>query len=139
MTVEVDERGYQPAVNVDKTKPPRAEKPPKFTPTIAGKWPSGLVELELPSGAKARAYKPSLFVWLKTGQVPDDVRNTLQRITEDGGVTLEERFAAVEWILCKCVVEPVLSLVPRDGCQCIDTLDDDDKTSLILSLGISIG
>jgi hypothetical protein len=111
----------------------------KFTPTAVGKWPSDPVELELPSGAKVRARKPSLFVWLKTGQVPDDIRSTLQRIAEDGEATLEERFAAVEWMLCKCVVEPVLSLVPKEGCLCIDKLDDDDKTSLVLSLGISIG
>lgn len=112
----------------------------KFTPTSTGKWPSGPVELDLPSGAKVRARKPNIFVWLKTGQIPDDILATIVATAKgEEDVSLLDRQTAVAWMIAKCMVEPEISLVPRENCTCVDEIDDLDKEYLMLSLGISLG
>jgi hypothetical protein len=127
----------------DETEPAPAAKVTPIRkakkPSTPANWPRGPQEYELPSGALVKALRANLFVWVKTGQLPDDILSALRRATDNGDVTLEERTAAVEWQIAKCIVDPPVSLMPKEGCLCIDDIDDVDKNFLTTMLGIGLG
>ena len=118
---------------------PKAAKEPKKKLSTPASWPRGPQEYDLPSGAIVKAVRANFFVWLKTGQLPDGVLASMRRAADSGDVTLEERTAAVEWQLHKCITDPPVSLTPQDGCLCVDEIDDVDKNFLTTMLGIGIG
>ena len=105
--------------------------------TKAEAWNTGPQTHRLPSGNLVTARAANLYVWTKTGQIPEKIMNTLRLLAEAGDVTMEERMAAIEWQLAKCIVEPSISLTPKEGCLCIDEIADPDKDILVMLLGIS--
>lgn len=111
----------------------------RFVPTTPDKWPRAPVELELPSGALVLAKRPNLFVWHRTGQMPDEIWATIVASVKDEEISAEDRIEAINWIIAKCLVAPEVSLVPREGALCIDEIDDVDREHLMLSLGIGLG
>lgn len=100
-------------------------------------WAAKPEKIELPSGKNLTATRAKVYVWSKTGQIPDDMLAILNRATTQGEeVPLADKMALVEWEICKCSVDPVLKLVPTEGFHCVDELDDMDKTYLIMTLGL---
>ena len=67
----------------------------KFAPTKAAAWNRGPYEIDLPSGNKMLAHRPNIYVWHKTGQIPDDVWATLLATAKGEDVSVEARWDAV--------------------------------------------
>jgi len=111
----------------------------KRAATKPADWPRGPVEIGLPSGAFVRAYRPNLFTWQKTGQIPDEVWACIVASARDEEIELADKVAAINWIICKCVAEPEITIVPREGCLCVDEIDDLDREYLMTMLGIGLG
>ena len=111
----------------------------KFKATTAAAWSRGPYEVELPSGNKVKAYRPNLYVWKKTGQMPDEVWQTILASSKDEDVSFDASWDAINWQISKCVVEPEVSLVQREGALCVDDIDDIDRRALMIELGIGLG
>jgi hypothetical protein len=111
----------------------------RFAPTKAAAWNRGPYEIDLPSGNKMLANRPNIYVWHKTGQIPDDVWATLLATAKGEDVSVEARWDAVNWQICKCSVNPEISLAPREGAVCVDDIDDLDRQALLIELGIGLG
>ena len=111
------------------------EKPTK--PTKPGEWGKEDV-LELPSGNVVRVRRPLLYVWMKTGQLSKETAETYRKSANDEKPTLDERWDAMNEVLCKCVVEPEWTLAPRDGSLHIDEVCDSDRAWLAMRLLVSL-
>ena len=114
------------------------EKTETFEPTKPAAWNQGPYEVELPSGNKVLAYRPKVFLWHKRGQIPADVWATMVAVAEDEKTSIEARWEAINWQICKCAVKPEISLTPRDGALCMDDIDDVDRQAMMFELGIGV-
>jgi hypothetical protein len=85
------------------------------------------------------ASRPNIFVWHKTGQLPDEVWATIIAASRNETVELDAKIEAINWLITRCVVDPSISIMPREGSVCIDDIDDVDREFLMVRLGIGLG
>jgi hypothetical protein len=111
----------------------------KDGPTAAADWRATKpITLDLPSGNVATVKKPSLFLAIKTGRLPENVRAMMEKSLHNEPAALDEVVAATEWLVAESFVEPQVSLVPREGAVCIADIDDDDKQAVVRTLDLSL-
>lgn len=115
----------------------------EFTPTPAKEWATTTpLDVELPSGKRARVRKPNPFFLARTGQVPKKVREAADaqaQLAEE--VTLENLEAAsviVDFLIAKSFVEPKVSLWPVKDAVWVGDITPDDKAFLIEKLDLKL-
>jgi hypothetical protein len=120
------------------------------TPVSEFKKPQ-MWRLVLPSGLQVKARKPNLFFLAQTGQVDPKVKAAQEKKAKtDGGKGSdpESGFTAdsivfinlmADFMICKAIVEPRVSMSPEKGAICVDDVDAKDKMYLVSTLELKIG
>lgn len=108
-------------------------------PTAAADWKRE-TEIELPTGNLVRVRYPTLYVWLKTGQLSKETERIVRLVAEEKReeTTFIERQEAMAELICKTVIDPPLTLAPQDGALCIADLSDTDKAFLAMTLDLAL-
>lgn len=111
-----------------------------FTPTPAGEYPiSRVLELELPSGAKVRVKKPSVYLLKRTGAIPASVQAIIERTGGDPAeMTEDERAELLDFMTAASFVEPKVSLTPRADHVCLADIQDEDRNAVVVALNMRV-
>lgn len=119
-----------------------SDEAPAFVPTKASEYPVIRdQDIEMPSGAKVRVRKPSVWALLRTGQVPEAVRelltqSDLAQAGEADPLTETETMTILNFLVAASFVEPKVSTARKKGCVYIDDIPDDDRFAVVKALGL---
>jgi hypothetical protein len=123
-----------------------------FNPTLAADFKRPQTwRLVLPSGLQVKARKPNLFFLAQTGQVDPKVKRAQEKQAKNDaakGADPETGFTAdsivfinlmADFMICKAIIEPRVSMNPEKGAICVDDIDAGDKMFLVQTLDLKIG
>lgn len=93
-------------------------------------------DLDLPSGAHVRVRRPSMFMMLRRGQVPAEVRAIVEKVDGEEKVTDEEMFTLLDCLVAAAFVEPKVRFKRRKGGLCIEDIPDEDRMAVVKHFGL---
>lgn len=108
-----------------------------FVPTPAEDYPVVRErQLELPSGAKAIVRKPSMFLMLRRGQMPPEVREIVTRADPEAkgdkeSITEAEMFTVLDCLVAAAFVSPKVTFKRRKGALCVEDIPDKDRMAIV--------
>ena len=106
-------------------------------PTPADEYPIVRDELvELPSGAAALVRQPSLFMLLRRGLVPPEVRAIIEKLQAGDEADEAEMLTLLDFLVAASYVSPKVAFKRRKGALCIDDIPDDDRLAVVSRLGL---
>jgi len=110
---------------------------PEREPTPADEYPIVREEvIDLPSGAVARVRQPSMFMLLRRGLVPPEVRTVIDKLQSGSEADESEMFTILDFLVAASYVSPKVSFKRRKGALCVDDIPDDDRLAVIARLGL---
>jgi hypothetical protein len=103
-------------------------------PTAASAWKKiEPTAVKLPSGNTALLKKPNMYVLMKSGQIPDSIKKTLEN-GEDA--TFAEKQELIEYQISLTFINPEVTVDDKkEGVLHIDEIEDEDKTAVIEFIG----
>jgi hypothetical protein len=113
--------------------------PEKFTPTPADEYPVvKTLELEMPSGARVRVRKPSVFYLVEHGLVPAQVRKIIGRGSAKNAkpLTEEEVMVVLNFLVAASYVSPKVSTSRKAGSIYVHDIPDEDRQAVIAALDL---
>lgn len=106
-------------------------------------------DMDLPSGAHVRVRRPSMFMMLRRGQVPAEVREIVARIDAarereaETGEPMEplpdsDLFTVLDCLVAAAFVQPRVTFARTKGkgALCVEDIPDDDRMAIVAALGL---
>lgn len=108
-----------------------------FVPTSADEYPVVLdQEMDLPSGARVIVRRPSMFMMLRRGLVPPEVRKIVEKLDAREPVSEAETFTLLDCLVAASYVAPKVTFKRKKGALCIEDVPDDDRMTIVKNLGL---
>lgn len=109
----------------------------EFSPTPADEYPIVREqEMELPSGARVIVRRPSMFMMLRRGLVPAEVRSIVEKLDAKEQVSEAETFTLLDCLVAASYVVPRVTFKRKKGALCIEDIPDDDRMAIVKNLGL---